>query len=138
RLLMDQVERFIEVYPQSPLRAEANERYARYAGIWDEHDFREAAAFSQAVPENFAARIARYQEYIDRHGASGRFVDESRKAIEQIRFEWSEHDYRSIYEYFVRYPNDARAVASRLRRYVEGHPDSRHRSAAEQYLARFE
>src|SRR5262245_16712114 len=95
RSLMDLVERFLETHPHSTAADEAKRLYAEYARLWDEHGFQEARAFSQSAPESFAARIDRYQDYLDRHGAAGRFVEPAQRAIAQIRRDWADHDYRS-------------------------------------------
>lgn len=136
--IMDEAERFLENYPNSELAADARGLFDRAAHSRDEHDFELARQFSRDNPDRFEVRIKRYQEYLDAHAASGGFAADARRAIESIRMDWSEHDYRSIFEFWRTYPNDIAAVAVRLRRFEESHPASSRRAAVEQFLARYE
>jgi hypothetical protein len=138
RSLMDLAERFLETHPGSPLADDVKDLLARYARLWDEHDFQEVCSFSQSAPQEFAACIARHEAYIERHGAAGGHTRQAELAIRQIRTEWAEHDYRAIYDSWVRYPSDVPTLARRVRRYLDDHPAGRQRAAAEQFLSRFE
>jgi hypothetical protein len=136
--LVDEAERFLEVYSDSPLASEVRELFAKYSRAWDERDFESAREFSMANPDRFQARIARYQTYLERHAAGGIYTRDARTAIETIRADWADHDYRAIYEFSRRYPSDIAAVARRVRQFVDDHPSSPRRRAADQFLARYE
>lgn len=138
RSLMESAEQFIEQYPRSPLAEEAKTLFEKYARAWDEHEFQAASEFSQSNPQSFDAQLARFQTYIDHHGAAGKSVTEADAAISKIRADWAEHDYSQIYDFATRYPSDLAAVATRVRRHLDEHPTTRHRAMAEQFLARYE
>jgi hypothetical protein len=138
RSLMESAEQFIERYPRSPLADEAKTLFEKYARAWDEHEFQAAREFSKANLQTFDAQLARFQAYIDHHGAAGKSVAEAHAAVAKIRADWAEHDYRLIHEFATRYPSDLAAVATRMRRFLDDHPGSRHRAAAEQFLVRYE
>jgi hypothetical protein len=136
--LLDQVARFLELYPSSPLAADARKMFDKYALAWDKHDFDAAREFSRENPDRFESRIARYQAYLERHAAAGSFATDARLAIETIRMEWDEHDYRAICEFNERYPYDIAALTRRLRQYGDDHPASQRRAAVDAYLSSYE
>jgi hypothetical protein len=136
--LLDQAERFLAAYPNGAAADQVRALYAKYSRAWDERDFEAAREFSRANPDRFESRIARYQEYLERHAAVGLHVADARVAVESIRTDWAETDYRAIYDFHRRYPNDVVAVTGRVRRYVEDHPSSHRRAVADQFLARYE
>lgn len=138
RSLMDSAEQFIERYPHSSLADEAKSLFEKYARAWDEHEFQSARDFAKANSHSFDGQLARFQTYIEQHGSAGKFVAESHAAMARIRAEWAEHDYRQIYDFANRYPIDLAAVAPRVRRFLNEHPASLRRAAAEAFVARYE
>jgi hypothetical protein len=138
RSLMDAAEQFIEQYPRSPLAGDAKRLFEEFARAWDYQDYQSAREFWRSNPENFAAQVARFQSYIDNHVAAGSYLSDARSAISRIRAEWADHEYRQIHEFATRYPSDLAAVATRARRFLDEHPASRYRAAAEEFLARYE
>jgi hypothetical protein len=136
--LVDQADRYLEAYPGSPFADEVREMFAKYSMAWDDHDFDSAREFSREQPDRYEARIARYEEYMERHGAVGQHIADAKRAIESIRSDWAEHEYRVIYEYSRRYPNDLQSVASQVRRFTDEHPSSGRRGAAERFLALYD
>src|SRR5262245_50323848 len=136
--LVDQADRFLATYPDSPQADEVRELFVKYSRAWDDHDFELARDFSRLKPDQFDSRMLHYEEYLERHGIAGQHCADAKLAMESIRSEWADHDYRAIQEFYKGYPNDLRSVATRMRRFVDDHPLHHLRRAADQFLTRYD
>jgi hypothetical protein len=135
---LDQLERFLASYGDSVYAAEVREMFHTTARQWDDRDFDSAREFSLQQPDLFEGRISRFERYLERHGVAGRHVADATAAIQSLRTEWSEHDYRSIHEFYRQYPNDLVTVASRVRQFLAVHASSHRVQAANDFLAKYE
>src|SRR5262249_15095266 len=135
--LADQIERarqFLAEHPDSPSRIEVQHRLDAYLLRLDENDIEKARDYSRRFPTQFATRIERYQEYLKRHQAGGRYLSEAIDAKDRILREWDTYAYRQAYDHLVAHPDDVAEVARRLREYLREQPDGRHAADARRYL----
>jgi outer membrane protein assembly factor BamD (BamD/ComL family) len=135
--LRDHIERaqqFLADHPRSVWRGEVEERLRGYTARLDERDIERARLYSRQHPNNFAARIERYQEYLKAHQAGGRYISEATEAKDRVLREWDTYAYRQAYDHLAAHPDDVAEVARRLRDYLRVHPDGRHARDAQAYL----
>jgi hypothetical protein len=135
--LADQVERarqFLAEHPDSPSRLEVQRRLDAYLKRLDENDIEKARDYSRRFPSSFAARIARYQDYLKAHQAGGRFISEAMEAKDRILREWDTYAYRQAYDHLVAHPDDVAEAARRLREYLREQPEGRYAADARRYL----
>jgi hypothetical protein len=135
RDLIERAQQFLADHPRSVWRGEVEERLRGYAARLDERDIERARLYSRQHPNNFAARIERYQDYLKAHQAGGRYISEATEAKDLVLREWDTYAYRQAYDHLAAHPDDVSEVARRLREYLRVHPDGRHTRDAEAYLA---
>lgn len=132
--LIDRARKLLDEHPESPYRAEVQERLDEYVRRLDERDIARAREYSQRQPTSFAARIEKYQEYLKAHQAGGRYISEAIEARDKILREWDAHAYRQAFDHAASHPDDAAEVARRLHDYLRDHPDGRFAESAKGYL----
>ncbi|HEX8204332.1 MAG TPA: hypothetical protein VF590_27890, partial [Isosphaeraceae bacterium] len=138
RDLIDRAQKFLELHPESRLRAEAAALLDTYVARLDERDIQKARQYSKQYPNNFQTRIDRYQDYLKAHTEGGRYISEAMEAIDAIDRQRDVYLYRLAYDHLVAHPDDVAEVARRLRDYLTAMPDGRYRRDAEAYLAWWE
>ncbi len=137
--LIRQSQEFLARHPESRRAAEARTLQDALVSGLDARDIEKARQFSRQHPgRNFAARIARYQGYLDAHKAGGQFIREAMESRARIAREWDAYDYRLAYDHALAHPDDVAEVARRMRAYLAEHAEGRHAADARGYVAWFE
>jgi len=137
--LIRQAQDFLTQHPESRQRADARHLQDELVARLDERDIEKARQFSKQHPgRNFAARIARYQGYLEAHRSGGRAVREAMDAQARIAREWDAYDYRLAFDHATAHPDDVAEVARRLRGYLVDHTDGRFVADAKGYVTWFE
>ncbi len=132
--LIARAQRFLDEHPESPERGLVEERLARYLERQDTADIERARAFSRQSPDQYAARIERYGEYLKAHQTGGRHISEAMEARDRILAEWDSRSYRNAHDHAQANPDDFAGIARRLRDYQRDHADGRYAAAATAYL----
>ena len=137
--LIRQAQEFLSRHPESRQAAGARKLQDELVVKLDERDIEKARQFSRQHPgRNFAARIARFQGYLEAHKGGGKFVREAMEARDRIGREWDAYDYRLAYDHAIAHPDDVAEVARRMRAYLADHADGRYGADAKRYVAWFE
>jgi outer membrane protein assembly factor BamD (BamD/ComL family) len=134
RDLIERAQQFLADHPRSVWRGEVEERLRGYTARVDERDIERARLYSRQHPNNFAARIERYQDYLKAHQAGGRYISEATEAKDRVLREWDTYAYRQAYDHLAAHLDDVAEVARRLRDYLRVHPDGRYARDAQAYL----
>ena len=132
--LIERARQFLIDHPESPNRPEVQARLELYSKRLDEQDIDRARSYSRYNPTQFAARIERFQEYLQAHQGGGRFMSEAIEAKDRILCEWDAYAYRQAYDYATAHPDDVPEIARRLRTYLRDQPEGRYAAFARRYL----
>ncbi|MDX2038805.1 MAG: hypothetical protein SFX72_19315 [Isosphaeraceae bacterium] len=132
--MIDRARRFIADHPESLYRNEVEQLVSRFSRTADDRDIEEARRFSRENPTRYQARIDRYRAYMKAHAVEGRYLREASDACERILGDWDISTYRLAYDHFSAHPDDLAQVASRLKDYMERHPQGRFVQAAKAFL----
>jgi GTPase SAR1 family protein len=133
--LIEQARQFLNDYPESVYRPEVEKLVSRFSHTADERDIEQARQYSRQFPQQYQARIDRYQAYLKGHASGGHYIREATEAKERILREWDSDTYRLAYEHSQAHSDDVSQVAARLRDYLQLHPSGHYASAAKEYLA---
>lgn len=136
RDLIDQADRFLTQYPDTPLRADTLALQDTLAQNLDKQDFDKARDFDDdpTHANAFQARIDRYHRYLSAHKSGGRYLNDATAARDRLRQQWDDHSYRLAYDHLTTHPNDVSKVAELLRSYKIAHPEGRHAREADVFL----
>ncbi|WZO98352.1 hypothetical protein EP7_005413 [Isosphaeraceae bacterium EP7] len=129
---------FMSEHPRSRWRGEANDLLERSVKQVDDRDIERARQFSRDHRTSFAARIERYDDYLKAHRDGGQSISEATEAKNRILAEWDAYSYRLAYDHWVAHPDDAAEVATRLRSYLQDHPDGHYTRDAQTFVTWWE
>jgi outer membrane protein assembly factor BamD (BamD/ComL family) len=132
--LIERARQFLVDHPESPTRPEVQSRLELYSKRLDEQDIERARDYSRHNPTQFAARIERFQEYLETHQGGGRFISEAIEAKDHILGERDAYAYRQAFDHALAHPDDVAEIARRLRSYLSDQPQGQYAGVAQQYL----
>jgi hypothetical protein len=131
--LIEQADRFLESFNETPHASEVRSRRDGYLGRLDERVIEVARAYSAKNPFNFQTRHEHYQRYLDKY-PTGCHASEAHAAIRTIQSDWDKHDFRAIRDHFLAKPGEISELVNRCRTYLAVHPDGRFTSSATELL----
>ena len=132
--LIERAHQFLVDHPESPCRPEVQARLEVYAQKLDEQDVERAREYSRRNPKQFAARIERFQEYLQAHQGGGRFISEAIETKDNILREWDAYSYRQAYDHAMAHSDDVAEIARQLRGYLSDQSDGQYAAVARQYV----
>jgi hypothetical protein len=131
--LVEQADRFLDKYADTPHAAEVRTRRDGYLGRMDERVIEVARTYSAKNPFNFQTRCEHYQRYLDKY-PNGAHSSEALAAIHTIQHDWDKHDFRAIRDHFLAKPGDISELVTRCRTYLAVHPSGRFTGATTDLL----
>jgi hypothetical protein len=131
--LIEQADRFLGTYSETPHSSEVRSRRDGYLARLDERVIEVARAYSAKNPFNFQTRHEHYQRYLDKYPA-GIYASEAQAAIRAIQGDWDKHDFRAVRDHFLAKPGEIPELVNRCRTYLAVHPQGRFTSSAVELL----
>ena len=131
--LVEQADRFLEKFADTPSSSEVRTRRDGYLSRLDEGVIEIARAYSAKNPFNFQTRHEHYQRYLDKYPA-GSHASEALAATQVIQSDWDKYDFRGVRDHFLAKPGDIPELVTRCRTYLAVHPSGRFTSSATELL----